>query len=97
MEKQIKMLPLSTFEHLIPKNNKNLKQTTQEEREYVIKRFNGYRKLEHRAIWEQHHGAIPKGFEIHHKNGNKKDNKLDNLECLEWRKHRKIHRKKKGS
>lgn len=34
---------------------------------------------EHRYIWEQHFGAIPKGMYIDHINGDKQDNRIENL------------------
>lgn len=34
---------------------------------------------EHRYVWEQTHGKIPKGWVVHHLNGNKLDNRLENL------------------
>ena len=37
---------------------------------------------QHRLLWEQVHGAIPEGFVIHHLNGIKNDNRLENLACL---------------
>lgn len=36
----------------------------------------------HRAVWEHHHGPIPKGTHIHHRSGDTLDNTLDNLECV---------------
>lgn len=36
----------------------------------------------HRVIWESVHGPIPKGFFLHHKNNNKMDNQIENLELL---------------
>jgi DNA-binding NtrC family response regulator len=44
-------------------------------------------KYEHHYIWEQHNGPVPNGFVIHHKNGNKTDNRIENLEILPKRKH----------
>jgi len=35
--------------------------------------------LEHRYVWKQANGDIPKGMQIHHINGIKTDNKLSNL------------------
>ena len=39
----------------------------------------GKQWLEHRWVWTQAHGKIPKGYEIHHINSNKHDNRLENL------------------
>ena len=36
-------------------------------------------RAEHRAVWIEANGAIPKGMEIHHINGKKDDNRLENL------------------
>ncbi len=40
---------------------------------------NGYMS-EHRAVWIDEYGPIPKGAVIHHRNGIKDDNHLSNLE-----------------
>lgn len=47
----------------------------------------------HRYVWEQHNGPIPAGYIIHHINGNKKDNRLENLSCLTQQEHNKLHAK----
>ena len=39
-------------------------------------------KAEHRLIWEQAHGPIPKGWVVHHLNGDKADNCLENLAAM---------------
>src|SRR3989304_2520959 len=46
-----------------------------------IKMRDGERRwhFEHRVVWEQKHGPIPKGHFIHHKNEIKTDNRLENL------------------
>lgn len=36
----------------------------------------------HRYKWEKEIGKISKGYDIHHKNGKKGDNRIENLECL---------------
>jgi hypothetical protein len=36
----------------------------------------------HRKVWEEAYGPIPDGYEIHHKDNNRLNNALDNLECL---------------
>lgn len=48
-------------------------------------------KMEHVLVWERAHGPVPKGFCIHHKNHDKLDNRLGNLELMEWGAHRRIH------
>jgi HNH endonuclease len=40
------------------------------------------RQYEHRYVWEQAHGPIPAGYHVHHKNGHKTDNRLENLELV---------------
>lgn len=47
--------------------------------------------MEHRVIWEKHHGKVPEGYCIHHKDGNKKNNRIENLECLSRKEHGKKH------
>jgi hypothetical protein len=47
--------------------------------------------LEHRKVWFDNFGAIPNGSVIHHKNGDKHDNRIENLECLTRSQHMKEH------
>lgn len=44
-------------------------------------------QYEHRYIWEQCYGPIPKGFVVHHKNHDRTDNRIENLELLPKKKH----------
>lgn len=48
-------------------------------------------KYEHREVWEQHKGKIPKGYEIHHINHNRQDNRIENLALLPAKVHHRIH------
>lgn len=45
----------------------------------------------HRKIWTSHHGSIPKGRHIHHIDGNKHNNNIDNLICVSPEMHYAIH------
>ncbi len=47
--------------------------------------------LEHRLVWYQHHGDIPPGFEVHHKDRNRTNNLIGNLEMLSSEDHRAEH------
>ena len=66
---------------------------------YVRRTINGRRKLEHVWIWEKHKGPIPFGHQLHHKNGVRHDNRIENLEALKPLDHARKHAgcyKKKG-
>ena len=52
-----------------------------------------FEKYLHRLIYEDHYGEIPKGYIVHHKNGNKLDNSIDNLELMTLEEHT-IHHSK---
>ena len=41
--------------------------------------IDGVRLLEHRYLWEQAHGPLPRNWVVHHLNGIKEDNRIENL------------------
>lgn len=41
-----------------------------------------YKMFEHRYVWEKTKGPIPSGYEIHHIDGNRQNNNINNLECV---------------
>lgn len=45
----------------------------------------------HRWVWINHHGAIPDGIDIHHIDGDKGNNEINNLEALTRSEHLKRH------
>lgn len=45
----------------------------------------------HRWVWKNHYGEIPKGYHIHHKDGNKSNNSIDNLGMLSASQHTSMH------
>lgn len=50
------------------------------------------RKRMHRVVWEYYNGAIPPGYQVHHKDGNPANNDISNLECISFARHIDKHR-----
>ena len=48
-------------------------------------------KLGHVIAWESVNGPVPDGYQIHHWNGDKQDNRLDNLALVDPVTHKRIH------
>ena len=46
--------------------------------------------LLHRAVWSRVHGPVPVGYEVHHINRERWDNRLANLELLTVSDHRRL-------
>lgn len=55
---------------------------------YVNCYYKGKNVLQHRAVWQEHNGLIPKGKEVDHINGIKHDNRIENLQLLDIQPHR---------
>ena len=51
------------------------------------------REWQHRRVWREAHGPIPRGFVVHHKDGNGFNNDLSNLELMQKSKHARMHAK----
>jgi hypothetical protein len=52
---------------------------------------NGERRHLHRDVWEFHHGPIPSGWDVHHKDEDKGHNDISNLHCLPKADHTRLH------
>ena len=50
-------------------------------------------KTIHRMVWEYYNGEIPEGYVIHHKDENKLNNSIDNLQLLTRKEHKILHMK----
>lgn len=57
---------------------------------YVIK-YRGVIMPLHKAVYLKANGKIPKGYEIHHVDGNKFNNHVSNLVALPREEHKKMH------
>lgn len=61
---------------------------------YKYVEVDGKLQLEHRVVWETVHGKkIPKGYCIHHKDGNGRNNDPSNLELLTVGQHNALHKR----
>ncbi len=45
----------------------------------------------HRAVWEHHNGEIPEGYHVHHKDGDRSHNSIDNLALMKGHDHLSEH------
>lgn len=94
---------LLTIKQIIAENNnKGFKSTTffskkWMSRGYVYLIVDGKRYLEHRYVWEKHNGEIPAGFQIHHINEVKHDNRIENLQIMSLTDHLRHHKDKKST
>jgi hypothetical protein len=59
---------------------------------HITSRKEGYpfKKL-HRLIYEAYYGQIPDGYHVHHIDGNKLNNRIDNLQLLSKSEHSSLH------
>ena len=54
--------------------------------------FGKARKYLHRTVWEYHNGDIPDGMHIHHKDHNKLNDAIQNLQLVTPEEHARIHK-----
>lgn len=76
---------IKTIPNNPPKNSRN---------QYKSIKVNGLKVSESRYIWEKHYGKIPEDNMIHHINGIKTDNRIENLQCVTRLEHGRLHSKK---
>lgn len=59
------------------------------------KSSNGIRKRMHVYVWEYYNGSVPAGYHVHHKDENKSNNDISNLELRIGTEHLSFHAKEK--
>lgn len=61
---------------------------------YKGKRYRGRYCYEHHLVWEEHTGlSVPDGCIVHHKDGNKHNNNINNLQLMSEKEHKNLHGK----
>lgn len=63
----------------------------------ISKEEGNYSKTVHRLVFLDYYGSIPAGSHIHHRDGNKLNNNIDNLQLLSQSEHRRLHTKGKNN
>lgn len=51
----------------------------------------GRLRFEHCIVWEKHNGKIPLGMQIHHRDEDKTNNNIDNLQLVTPLEHKRLH------
>ena len=64
-------------------------------RYYQDGRKDASERLLHRVIWIENFGEIPDGYDVHHKNGDWRDNSIENLKILKRSEHISLHMKER--
>jgi uncharacterized CHY-type Zn-finger protein len=80
--KSLKMFPAQTF------NNRTYYQ-------YEGRYFTSHTRKMHRDVWEFYNGEIPKGYHIHHIDGNPSNNEISNLQLIEASEHLRMEGKRR--
>lgn len=67
------------------------KRTTKKGYLRFAKDSDGRLRFEHSIVWENKNGPIPLGMQIHHIDGNKTNNNIENLQLVTPLEHKRLH------
>ena len=80
-------------------NKRGLKSSAPQGYGYITKK--GYHRVwdaeqkkyrfEHNIVWEKNYGKIPQGMQVHHIDGNKQNNNIENLKLIDALTHKRLH------
>lgn len=73
------------------KMRKNIEDIKLTKKGYVRIYHNGKSKMLHVLVWEKYFGEVPDGYQIHHIDGNKTNNDINNLQLVTILEHKRIH------
>lgn len=51
----------------------------------------GRLRMGHVVVWERANGPVPDGYQVHHRNHDKQDNRLENLQLVDTVTHKRLH------
>lgn len=63
---------------------------------FPYKKYRGKYCYEHVLVYWKHYGHIPTGYIVHHVNGDKHDNRIENLKIMSNSEHVRLHNIEKG-
>lgn len=58
---------------------------------YLVVNIKKKSQMQHRKVWIEHNGPIPEGYHIHHIDGNKLNNNIENLMLVDPLTHKRMH------
>ena len=86
-------VPDKAFDLAVKENDSGARPRGLTAKGYVRYRTDSNKRLrmEHDLVWEEHYGEIPQGMQIHHKDFDKTNNNIENLQLVTPLEHKRLH------